>query len=369
MRFTLLIFVVAVLAANCEPAMKGTTIKGELSGASDLQVYLDEVQNGDKTIMLTKVQADANGKFSMNFPEGLKPAIYRIKIGRQEVDLVFDGNEKVINMTGDLEKMKQYEIEISGSKPAITMVNTMQDLYARKLDLEKVEQFVDTTANALVAAMVTMKAVPIRGDLLDVHKKVVNKLSLAYPALPLTTTYQQAIQQTEQAYIAQQAAEKIKVGEVAPDIRLTDPEGKEYALSDLKGQVVMLDFWASWCGPCRRANPSVVALYDRYKDKGFTIFSVSLDGPRRTQGMNAEQIAQQKERSKDKWIAAIEKDNLKWPYHVSDLQGWSALPAKMYGVSSIPKTFLIDKEGIIVKTGVNPLAGIGQLEADIKALL
>ncbi|MEL6944443.1 MAG: TlpA disulfide reductase family protein, partial [Bacteroidota bacterium] len=133
--------------------------------------------------------------------------------------------------------------------------------------------------------------------------------------------------------------------------------------------VVLLDFWASWCGPCRRANPNVVDLYNRYKDKGFTVFSVSLDGPRKTQGLNQQQLQEQFDRSKQKWIAAIEKDNLTWPYHVSDLKYWSAAPAQTYGVRSIPKTFLIDKEGKIVKTGVNPMSGIRQLEEDIKALL
>ncbi|MEN0048874.1 MAG: TlpA disulfide reductase family protein [Bacteroidota bacterium] len=369
MRYIFSIIALAMLLSSCEQAPTGTTVKGTLSGASSLQVYLDAVKTGDQTAILQKVQADANGSFSMNFPEGLDEGMYRLKIGRQEVDLVFDGNEKVVEVSGDLEQMKKYGVDITGSAPTAVMTNTMQALFARQFKLEDIGNFIDTTKNAYVAALITMKAVPMRGELLDTHKKVLNKLALAYPAAPLTTTYEQAVTQMEQAYIAQKASEKIKEGEIAPDIKLTDPNGKTYALSDLRGQVVLLDFWASWCGPCRRANPNVVDLYNRYKNKGFTVFSVSLDGPRRTQGLNQAQLQEQFDRSKEKWIAAIEKDNLTWPYHVSDLKYWSAAPAQTYGVRSIPKTFLIDKEGKIVKTGVNPMSGIRQLEEDIKSLL
>ncbi len=103
-------------------------------------------------------------------------------------------------------------------------------------------------------------------------------------------------------------------------------------LSDLKGKVVLIDFWASWCGPCRRENPAVVALYKKYKDDGFTILSVSLD------------------KDKAKWIAAIEKDGLVWPNHVSDLKFWQAKVARLYGVNSIPYTVLLDKDGNIIRT-------------------
>ncbi|MEM1325344.1 MAG: TlpA disulfide reductase family protein [Bacteroidota bacterium] len=368
MRYLVFILAIALLV-SCETQPKGTVVKGQLTGATNLQVYFDEVQKGDQTILLQRVQSDGSGNFQLEFPEGLKEAIYRLKIGSKEIDMVFDGTEKVVTINGDLETLDRYEPVIKGSQPTDVLEETMKALFAKEMDLKAINNFVDTTQNAYVATLVAMKAVPIRGDLLEVHKKALNKIAIAHPNALLTTTYQQAVEQVEQRYAQQKAGELIKVGQMAPDIKLTDPEGKQYSLSDLRGQVVMLDFWASWCGPCRRANPSVVALYDKYKDQGFTIFSVSLDGPRRVAGLNTQQLGEQQERGRKRWVSAIEQDNLKWEYHVSDLMGWSAAPARVYGVSSIPKTFLIDKEGRIAKTGVNPLSGIGALEQDILALL
>lgn len=124
------------------------------------------------------------------------------------------------------------------------------------------------------------------------------------------------------------------VGEEAPDIKLTDPSGKVVALSSLKGKIVLLDFWASWCGPCRKENPNVVRAYDTYKDKGFTVYSVSLDN------------------NKDNWTQAILKDGLKWESHVSDLKGWQSSAAQLYGVRGIPATFLLDKDGKVVATNL-----------------
>jgi len=105
-------------------------------------------------------------------------------------------------------------------------------------------------------------------------------------------------------------------------------------LSDLKGKVVLIDFWASWCGPCRKENPNVVKTYEKYKADGFTIMSVSLDTDR------------------EKWLAAIKQDNLTWPNHVSDLKGWSSKVGRMYEVGSVPFTVLIDREGRIIKVNL-----------------
>lgn len=120
-----------------------------------------------------------------------------------------------------------------------------------------------------------------------------------------------------------------KIGEMAPEIALNTPEGNVLKLSDLKGKYVLVDFWASWCKPCRRENPNVVRAYNKYKDKGFEILGVSLD------------------RNRDRWLQAIQADGLTWK-HVSDLKYFQCEAAVDYGVSAIPFTVLVDKEGKVV---------------------
>jgi peroxiredoxin len=127
--------------------------------------------------------------------------------------------------------------------------------------------------------------------------------------------------------------ELVKVGKPAPDFELNNPEGSAVRLSDFKKGYVLLDFWASWCGPCRAENPNVVAAFEKYKSKGFQVLGVSLDSPGQ----------------KDAWVKAIEKDKLNWP-QISDLKGWNNTAAKLYGVRAIPANFLIDPSGIIIAT-------------------
>ncbi len=154
---------------------------------------------------------------------------------------------------------------------------------------------------------------------------------------------------------AQYTNDFIKIGQKAPDLAYNNPEGKPLKLSAInKGCYVLLDFWASWCGPCRHANPGLVRMYKEYSDKklgstkkGLVVVSVSLD------------------KSKDAWVNAIKADNLNWPYHMSDLGYWQSAAAAAYGVQYIPQAFLLDPNGKIIgkyNTGE-------EAEADIKKLM
>lgn len=128
-----------------------------------------------------------------------------------------------------------------------------------------------------------------------------------------------------------EAAKTIGIGKKAPDFTQNDPKGNPVSLSDFQGKYVLLDFWASWCGPCRQENPNLVKAYAAYNDKGFEILGVSLDN----------------KDGKEAWVNAIEKDGLTWT-QVSDLNSWNNEVARMYGVRAVPQSYLIDPEGVIV---------------------
>lgn len=182
-------------------------------------------------------------------------------------------------------------------------------------------------------------------------------LAESYPTLRHTKNFRQGIAQMKEQMAMQEQMNKIKEnlqpGNEVPDIAMPGPNGETKKLSDLRGKVVLVDFWAAWCRPCRAQNPHVVKMYNEYKDQGFTVYSVSLDGLPRQQN------------PKDAWTQAIKQDGLTWDNHVSELKGWDSEVVMDFGFNGIPFTVLVDREGKIVAT---ELRG-PELEAKVKETL
>lgn len=329
-------------------------ITGQIFKTSEKAIILSQfLGNGQyRDFGVDSTNQANNGKFLIKttVPAG---DFYVLRNGNQSINLIIT-NSDTIKVFGDGRDLLR-NVNIVGNDDSqhllefmrhMTEINTLRDSVQRAATLnpekqteltqmyqQRYQQFEYITNNfireypnspALIGPLQTLNPESDFAKFKMLAEKVI-------AAVPNGGVAQSLKQNIEQNRMKAEAASFLSPGSEAPDLVGPNPNGKEYRLSDLRGQVVLIDFWASWCGPCRKENPNVVALYEKYKDKGFTVFSVSLDG------------------SKDAWVGAIDKDQLTWPYHISDLQKWNSAISKIYGVSSIPFTVLIDAEGRVIR--------------------
>lgn len=341
-------------------------VSGNIFNCEADSIFISQV-SGEKMVNVAGTKFKKNGDFRFDI-ELAQPDYYVLRFGSSKIDLILR-DESDIKVYGDGKNIEQFT-NIVGSEESASMndfiraknswevfvdsINTVVEndpsqQQALRQKFQRRQQEYQATVRSFVQANQNSAALYAIQSIIDPnadfegYENITKQLMAGFSESP---TVQELYSEMEKLKEAQLANDPLAPGKMAPDFTEAMPDGEMLSLSDLRGKVVLLDFWASWCGPCRRENPNVVALYEKYKDKGFTVMSVSLD------------------KDKAKWLKAIENDNLSWPNHVSDLKFWQSKAAKLYGVSGIPFTVLIDQEGKIIRT---KLRG-PQLEAELSRI-
>lgn len=328
-------------------------ISGSIFSTGADSIYLAQF-NGQTYTDYAAAPMDKNGAFEIKASVPA-PDYYILRMGKQHLNLILregsdikiygDGSQLIdfVNFIGsdESQQMNEYlRIQNDWDQKKIDAMNRLQADPSKKAEIDKemkgaYNMFNGQQRNFLSKNVNSAALLPILNSIdankdFETYEAITAQLVNGFGQSP---TIQQLATNVEALKKERYANDPLAPGKPAPDFEELKTDGTTtMKLSDLKGKVVLLDFWASWCGPCRRENPSVVKLYEQYKDDGFTVMSVSLD------------------KDKNRWLQAIEQDGLVWPNHVSDLNYWSSKAAKLYGVGSIPFTVLIDQEGNIVKT-------------------
>ncbi|MCW3076590.1 MAG: Alkyl hydroperoxide reductase [Bacteroidetes bacterium] len=348
-----------VTLASCSEEKKGSfELKGTFSDSKGEMIFLEKLTS-PQPVLVDSVVLDEKGNFEFkNYIP--KIGFYRIKTSPQNFAmLVLDSSDKV-NVTGSIkdlgntykatgspettlfieytELQKQNRIQMDSLNQAFQSIMQASKMDSLRMDsLSKMFQApyeaIMNKYNKLVAAKVKNNT-NMYASIMAIQSMEPDKNRDLYLALDKGLTAKYPNDKTVRTF--HEMINKIMAtttGQEAPEILSPTPEGKELALSSLKGKVVLIDFWASWCGPCRKEMPNVVKAYNKYKDKGFEIYGVSLD------------------QDKDRWVEAIKKDGITWP-QVSDLKYWDSEAAKIYGVQGIPYTVLLNKEGQIIAKGL-----------------
>lgn len=348
-------------------------ISGTITNGGEQTLYLEEL-TPEKILMLDSVKLGKDGSFSIKKRVG-SINYYRLRLGKEQTANMYATPNNVIVFISDSSealtiqadgKAMNSDFKVSGSKETdlLTEINNYLIKGEKTIDsLNKIYQetpekfnqaegerifnevtisrtdYMKKFALSHLDNFVVLQALPFLNpdQDLEVFKKVNESLTKKYPMNGWVINLGKRIEQL--SFLAP--------GTEAPDFTILTPDDKNISLKDFRGKFVLVDFWASWCKPCRAENPNVVATYNKFKGKGFTIFGVSLD------------------QNKEAWISAIKSDGLVWQ-HGSDLKYWDAAPAKLYNVSSIPYNILIDKEGKIVAKNLHGADLENQLTAVLK---
>jgi peroxiredoxin len=347
---------------------KTENITGKLTNANNQQLFLAKLTNtGFVGIDTTNLKPDGSFAFTAKLTE---KAFYRVALSAENFALIISDEKSKVYIETNAKQMADIT-KVEGS-PDATLLNELQQSakvnFVRMDSLQKSFE-AQAKANPEGAQQLQTQLMPLYNGLVanrsNLAKAFIDKHPTSYAGL---SAVEMLSEETDMDYIKKVDANLVKqypnsqyvvafhahvveisklaIGSAAPEIIMNTPEDKPMALSSLKGKVVLIDFWASWCKPCRMENPNVVRIYSTMHAKGLEIFSVSLDS------------------NKDAWTKAIAQDKLTW-YHVSDLQQWSNAAARTYGVTGIPQTYILDKKGNIAAKNLRGK----ELEDKIAALL
>lgn len=320
-----------------EPALKnGFYVKGIFTNSPGGEISLQRF-DGTTSTNIETVQIGTDGSFTLK-AENAEHAIYRLQHGPQTVMLSYDGSEKVISIEGDAMKLAGGEYSLTGSNGSRLMQDYVQSLAKRRLNAGDIADPGEQEDYPIIHDFLVFKFIPLTEQTLQVHLDAVGTIRNKYPNHKqglAHRNYVQSFEKNKKVPARDANSGSVVVGQPVPNITLPDPNGQIRKLSDLKGKVVVVDFWASWCGPCRRyGNPELVNLYNKYPKDKFAIMNVALE----------------RDKTNAKWKAAIQRDGLVWPYNVVDHDRQFA---PVYGASKIPRTYLIDKQGKLAEINLH----------------
>jgi peroxiredoxin len=362
-RLKVLSFLLFALSFSCttsgkeeeqEKVEEGTwtiTVKGKVGYPQPGQIIIQEIKDGTLGWQDT-IQLKSNYTFAKKLKLS-EPGYYRINFyNKQMLNIILYKNDLEVNVDGN---NAQGFYEVKGS-PDLELIGQVQEIQGKSSTAPEIAQL-NQDFNAAVQNKDQKKIAQLQQDYQQLIKKYNDQIATLMvqnsPSLAVINLLQANTLDKDQYYTTYVAvADKLKkewptyssaksfvsfvdklkttaIGQPAPEIALPNPDGQVVTLSSMKGKYVLVDFWAKWCGPCRQENPNVVRAYNKYKDKGFTVFGVSLD------------------RSKEDWLKAIQDDGLTWT-HVSDLKFWQSEAAKTYGITGIPFSLLLDPNGVII---------------------